>query len=347
MPSEAESLRHALWAKAQQVLPASVVAWLRARQPPRPAASTSLSEDQQAAVTQYVQAARHILERGWLSDVRSALQAKGVELLRVHYYSPVPTQTEIEASWERRDGGRPYLEASLYDNAFMLEFLQERLAPFADGFDPPRAPVLGQNGFYWENPMFSYSDALAYYCLIRHYRPRRIIEVGSGYSSWVAAQALKDNGSGELILVEPYPAKYLEGVARTELVSKPVQELPVEFFVDQLGPNDIFFIDSTHTVKSGSDCLYLYLKIVPQLRPGVLVHAHDIFLPEMFSAYWQRDLGLYWMEQYLLQAYLLDNPHVKVLYGSYYHHLVNPEVLKRFMAGKFRAGGVSFWFAKV
>lgn len=346
MPFEDGSVRRRVWSLVKYLLPESVSAWLRARRRPGPTPA-SLSPEQQRAAAQFVQAARRIIDRDWLPAVRPALQARGVELLRVHYYSPVPTTQEIDASWEQRDGGRPYLEAELYDNAFMLGFLQDCLAPYADGFDPPRAPGLGQSGFYWDNPMFSYSDALAYYCMIRHQRPGRIIEVGSGYSSWVAAQALRDNGTGELILVEPYPPAYLDDVPRTELVRQPAQALPLEFFVERLGPGDILFVDSTHTVKCGSDCLYLYLKVIPRLRPGVLVHAHDIFLPEMFSAHWQRDLGLYWMEQYLLQAYLLDNPHVKVLYGSYYHRLVNAQALESFMGGKYRAGGVSFWFAKV
>ncbi len=76
----------------------------------------------------------------------------------------------------------------------------------------------------------------------------------------------------------------------------------------------------------------------------MVVHVHDVFLPEMMPAEWMRDLGLYWNEQYLLEAYLLDNPRVRVLFGSHYHHLLNGERLKAFMGGKFGCGGGSFWF---
>jgi hypothetical protein len=113
-----------------------------------------------------------------------------------------------------------------------------------------------------------------------------------------------------------------------------------------LQPNDFLFIDSTHTVKAGGDCVYIYLKMLPAMPPGVLIHCHDIFLPAPMPIAWLTDLSLYWCEQYLLQAYLLDRPNINVLFGSHYHNLINLEDLINLMGGKRGEGGSSFWFRK-
>jgi predicted O-methyltransferase YrrM len=288
------------------------------------------------------------------SHFKAQIEASGIQLIKGDFYSPVPTVKEIETSWELQDRAMPYLESELYDNDFLLGFLIGCLMPYTKDFNPPITETNNPAEFFWQNSQFSYSDALSYYCLIRHLNPKFVIEVGSGYSSLVALQALRDNGLGELILVEPYPSDRLKGALKLRLLSskptliqKPVQDVPVSFFVDQLNQNDILFIDSTHTVKAGGDCIYLYLKILPNLKPGVVIHAHDIFLPQMMPAQWLKELHLYWTEQYLLQAYLLDNPRVKVLFGSHYHKLLNRSALEAFMAGKSEAGGGSFWFQKM
>jgi predicted O-methyltransferase YrrM len=282
-----------------------------------------------------------------ITGVRSGLETLGVHVLKANFHAPVPTIAEIKGSWEKRDGQTPYLEPELYDNSALLRFLAEDLHPYAEAFNPPVEPTGRIDEFHWNNWMFSYSDALAYYCMVRRFRPQHIIEVGSGYSSLVAAQALRDNGQGELILIEPYPPEFLKALGSARLIQKPVQEIPVSFFQEMLGENDILFIDSTHTVKCGGDCVYLYLKILPRLKAGVIVHAHDIFLPSMMPEDTQIFRGHHWTEQYLLQAYLLDNPKVKVLFGSHYHNIVNREALESFMHGKYGARGGSFWFAKV
>ena len=132
-----------------------------------------------------------------------------------------------------------------------------------------------------------------------------------------------------------------------ELIRKPVQQVSVEFFDAMLEDGDILFIDSTHTVKTGSDCLYLYLKVLPALRNRVIVHVHDVFLPDAMPQSWALEKQIYWTEQYLLLAYLLDNPRTTVWFGSHYHLLQHPGNLADFMYGRAGAGGGSFWFGLV
>jgi hypothetical protein len=105
----------------------------------------------------------------------------------------------------------------------------------------------------------------------------------------------------------------------------------------------VLFIDSTHTVKTGGDCVHIYLRLLPALRREVLVHAHDIFLPHGMPRDWLMR-HYYWTEQYLLLALLTDNPRARVLYGSAYHERYNPGPLTELMGGKYGAGGGSLWF---
>ena len=123
-------------------------------------------------------------------------------------------------------------------------------------------------------------DAMSYYCIIRHFKPKRILEIGAGNSTLVANQALEANGLGDLVLIEPYPPEYLKNL---ELVSKTykkiIQDFELKDLVSIVEEADILFIDSTRTVKVGSDCLFIYLKLMPEITKKMLVHAHDIALP--------------------------------------------------------------------
>jgi hypothetical protein len=300
------------------------------------------TEPLEAGIVEFAQHAKSLLGLG--ARTRAAIEAQGIHVIRGDYYSPVPTIPEIDGSWEARGDGLPFLETQLYDGPGMLEFLEENLAPFADEFHPALHKEEASGGFYWENPQFSHSDAMAYYCMVRHFRPRRIVEVGGGFSTLVAAQALARNGLGELEVVDPFPSPDMQkAMPELRVRTQPAQDVPLSFF-ESLRARDILFIDSTHTVKAGGECIYLYLKVLPRLAAGVVVQVHDVFLPQMMPASWMKDLGLYWNEQYLLQAYLLDNPRIKVLFGSHYHRLLNRERLEAFMGAKYSFGGGSYWF---
>jgi hypothetical protein len=222
----------------------------------------------------------------------------------------------------------------------------EQLMPFSFEFDPPVTRPVSE-GYAWNGGPFSGSDAMAYYCFIRHAKPATVLEVGSGWSTLVADAAIKANGSGRIICIEPYPQPFLEGISNVlEVLRQPVQELDVDFFNSVLSSGDILFIDSTHTVKHGSDCIHLYLKILPAILDDILVHAHDIHLPRTVPLGNLRDLQLYWTEQYLLYAYLLDNRRTKVLFGSAYHSTHSRNRLKDFMHQRYQEGGASLWFAQ-
>src|SRR5262249_34545280 len=149
----------------------------------------------------------------------------------------------------------------------------------------PRTRTAVPHQYYLQNGRFEGVDAEVFYSMIRHFKPQRLIEIGSGYSTFLAAQAVLKNEAEtghrcDLGAIEPYPGPVLRqgfpGLSR--LVARGVQEVPLSEF-EALGENDIVFIDSSHVLKTGSDVQYEFLEILPRLRPGVLVHVHDIFLP--------------------------------------------------------------------
>jgi hypothetical protein len=223
----------------------------------------------------------------------------------------------------------------------------DELARFSSEFSPPMdGDRTNPHGFFWANPMFSTCDAMAYYCMIRRNQPETVLEVGSGFSSLVALEALRANGHGRLVCIEPYPREFLKhlGGKQLELLCQPVEQVPAAFFQKTLRDGDLLFIDSTHTVRTGNDCAHLFLRVLPMLDVALDVHVHDIFLPLGYPQMWLLQLQQYWNEQYLLHALLTDNPRAQVLYGTVYHRIVNPQRLEAFMGGKFPISGSSFWF---
>ncbi|MDT9341701.1 class I SAM-dependent methyltransferase [Trichodesmium erythraeum 21-75] len=277
---------------------------------------------------------------------KQKIQKQGIHIIPARFYSEIPTVEEVENSFEYRDTEKgPNHSEEVFNQENMMNFLTD-IQTYADEFNPPLSGNLeNPNSFFWKNPAFSFSDAMAYYCIVRYLKPKQILEVGSGYSTLVANEALKKNGDGKIVIIEPYPKQFLYQLDTVETITtKFVQDIPVSEFVGLLGEGDIFFIDSTHTVKNGSDCLYLYLKIMPEINNNVLVHTHDVKLPFPYN---QKDLiekNITWTEQYLLYAYLLDNPKVEVVFSSMFLHKFFPKQAEMFMRGKYKDGGASIWY---
>jgi hypothetical protein len=282
-------------------------------------------------------------------DVRKQFEDAGVHVTPANYYSCIPTVDEVCNSFEYQGETPPYIDEDLFPRERLRRILGE-LDGYADEFiHEITGDVSAPRGFFWENGMFSHCDAMAYYCMTRRLRPRRIVEIGCGFSTLVALEALERNGLGTITCIEPYPPQFLADLAPgiMELVPKKVQDIPLSFLNEELGDGDVLFIDTTHTVKTGSDCVYLYLKILPYLKPEVMIHVHDVFLPWGYPKCLPLDHQVYWTEQYLVHALLLGNPTFEVSFGSAYHHYANRSALTRFMRGQYQTGGGSLWFRRV
>jgi len=265
----------------------------------------------------------------------------GFHVTRVHFYEPIPdTRSLPEKLWTQAS---ELVGIDMNDSA-QLDLLRNHFANFrAEYEDVPAEPPPGR---LWP---FCGTDVLVAYCMVRHFKPRRIIEVGSGFSSVVLGQAAAENKSSALICIDPYPHQLVREsnsiAALQSLVETKVQDVDVEFF-SQLESGDILFIDSSHTVKTGGDVNYLFLEVLPRLKAGVIVHVHDIFFPFEYRRDWMMEEFRFWTEQYLLQAFLIFNSEFEVLMAnSYLNHYYLPE-LKAAFPNLNRWIGGSFWMRR-
>jgi hypothetical protein len=150
-------------------------------------------------------------------------------------------------------------------------------------------------------------------------------------------------GGGALTCIEPNPERLNGHAINVELIQKRVEEIDVSFF-SSLEANDILFIDSSHTVKFGSDVCYEFLDILPELKPGVWVHVHDIFFPHDYPAEWLLKRRLALNEQYLLEAFLSFNTAFVPQLANHWLCLDYVEAAARICAN---AAGSSFWMKRV
>ncbi len=187
--------------------------------------------------------------------------------------------------------------------------------------------------FYYDNGSFEYGDADYWYQVIRHFKPKSIIEIGSGNSTLMARKAIQKNESEDdgyrckHVCIEPYQKPWLEQTGVTVLREK-VEDVGLEFF-SELSENDILFIDSTHMIRPQGDVLFEFLELLPTISPGVVVHVHDIFSPKNYTNQHLVDKVLFWNEQYLLEAFLSQNPDWKILGALNFLHHHHPDVMKK------------------
>ncbi len=263
--------------------------------------------------------------------VREAFAGCGFHLLRKHYYLPIPDEADLSGGFQERLSAMPGVDMN--DRA-ALDLLETAFPPYLDEFRAAvplsRPPGGGAAPFHLINGTFMAVDAHVYYALVRHIKPRRIVEIGGGNSSVLAGMACERNRAEggpapRLTVVEPYPGEALRNgfPGLSELVAAKVQDVPISLFTS-LGDGDILFIDSSHVLRAGGDVQHEYLEILPRLAAGVLVHVHDVSLPKPYpGVYFEQ--GFYWNEQYLLQAFLVFNSRFEVVWPGNYMILNYPD----------------------
>jgi predicted O-methyltransferase YrrM len=222
-----------------------------------------------------------------------------------------------------------------------------------------------QAGFRYRfnNVFFTGTDAILLYSLLRHFRPKRVVEIGSGFSSAVmldTREAFPETGT-EFTFIEPYPQR-LNSLIRDEdkkrctIIEELIQEVDISHFTD-LRENDMVFVDTSHQMKVGSEVLHIIFEIMPRLKPGVLIHFHDVFWPFEYPQEWI-EVGRSWNESYGLRAFLQYNDTFEILFFNSYLGNVYKDIVKKKMpygdtdpantngaGGNFDAGG-SLWLRK-
>lgn len=270
-----------------------------------------------------------------------------------HFYSPIVDTEALAKERARIWPSDPQVVGIDFDDASHRQVLQDVLPRQLPAYDYPETLPDSDtlSSFYTRNSQFSWLDARALFALLREWRPRRVIEVGSGYSSLLMADVNRRflGGACEISCIEPYPRPFLQagvpGIAR--LLVQRVQDVSLDEFA-RLGAGDVLFIDSSHVAKTGSDVNHLYFEVLPRLAPGVRIHVHDIFLPHDYPPDWAVTDNRSWNEQYLLRALLMYSQAFRVVFGcSYAFHRFPDEVRAALALPSGKAfGGGSFWMEK-
>lgn len=246
----------------------------------------------------------------------------GMHLLPKHFYLPIPDDSDqLDTFWTTPSQMVGVDTQDAAQLALMKDTLPRHLEEFRSLFPIAEAAKFGD--FFLLNGSYMAVDSHVYYGLIRETNPKRIVEIGTGYSTILACQAAllnkRDTGRmPQITAIDPYPwdvfIKGMDGLH--DVVAKKVQDVPLEVFTS-LEEGDILFIDSTHALRSGSDVQYEFLEILPRLAPGVLVHVHDVSLPLPYPKVYY-DTQTYWNEQYLLQAFLAYNSRFSIVWAGNY-----------------------------
>lgn len=256
-------------------------------------------------------------------------QRFGVDILPRHFYSEIPDMRELRSSTTWQAPRSMYgVKGAELDH--QLEFVQGCI-------DESMRKLMVETEIYesacTENGAIGYGplEAEFLFCFAARYRPQRIIQVGAGVSTSVLLHAARSSGyRSEITCIDPYPTEYLRRVAangQINLIAKRCQDVDVSMLAD-LGSGDLFFIDSTHTVKPGSEVNYLILEVLPRLRAGCTVHFHDIYFPYDYSSSLM-ETTFFWNETALLLAFLTGNPHYTILASlSMLHHAMPAELQK-------------------
>lgn len=275
-------------------------------------------------------------------------QARGLHILPAHFYSPVPDTREIEVV-----DGRPITLLRGIDRNIDAQRAMI-LGPEFQANHAACREMIARRRAEGEIPVsFDGMDASVLYHMVRSLRPKRIVEVGCGFSTIVMSEALEAAGVApgdcDFVSIDPYPRDFLlAGASRARMRAEKVQHVPLADF-EALGDGDILFIDSSHVLKVGSDVVYEINEILPSLAVGVHVHFHDIHFPFDYTSKWIMERNVFWNEQYALQAFLQFNRCFEILWSVGMMRADHPELLSRYIENfdqRAQQGG-SLWMRRI
>ncbi len=262
------------------------------------------------------------------NNIRNLLQNLGIYPIRDHYYEPLFNHRGLKSSL-RQKRFLPGIEFNIQDQIKLLKNLN--LAhEFVTNLELEQKN--NKLAFYFNNGSFESGDAEFLYQIIRYFKPKNIIEIGSGNSTKIALMATDKNlkefkYKTNHICIEPYEMSWLEKT-KVKVVRNIVENINIDEF-SQLKANDLLFIDCSHIIRTQGDVLKIYLEILPFLNKGVIVHIHDIFSPRDYLDSWILDEIKLWNEQYILEALLSNTKRYKIiaslnlLKNDYYDELKN------------------------
>ncbi len=241
----------------------------------------------------------------------------GILPVQDHYYQPLINPRKYLKNSLRVDRHLPAIDFNINEQLDIL-------AQFNYNDELLTFPIKKTKDleFYYNNRAYESGDAEYLYNIIRLFKPARIIEIGSGYSTLMTRNAIKNNKlenpqhECSHVCIEPYEMPWLNQLD-IQLRKELVENTDIKFF-QELDENDILFIDSSHIIRPQGDVLYEFLEILPSLKDGVIVHIHDIFTPKDYLDVWVKKQHRLWNEQYLLETFLSFNNEFRII-GSLNH----------------------------
>lgn len=267
-----------------------------------------------------------------------------------HFYSPIPSIKEIRENEEKIWGcitkELPGIDLHEQEQITLIH----ELAGYCSQ-QPWKEEAQQHLRYYFNNPNYSYGESIVFFCLLMHLKPKKVIEIGSGYSSCALLDTneLFFNHSISATFIEPYPQllhsllKPSDG-ASIQIISNDLQNVSLDIY-RTLKKGDILFIDSTHVSKINSDVNHIFFKILPQLESGVYIHFHDIYFPFEYPKEWVYQ-GRAWNEAYLLRAFLQNNHEFEIVLFNSFLGRFHSNLLQTEMPLCTQNPGSSIWLRK-
>jgi hypothetical protein len=280
------------------------------------------------------------------------LAAKGLFRPPGHFYSPIVDPVEagrhLDAMWAKPLPAQ--LPAIALDRSEMVAAWRN-LLPFLSTV-PFLETKRRRYRFFFDNPTYSWGDGSVLHAMVRRHKPKRLMEIGSGYSSACTLDTVEHylKWNCELTFIEPH-AQLLRKIVgkdtdKVRIFEMPVQQIPLSEF-DRLQENDILFIDSTHVMRTGSDVCFELFEILPRLASGVLVHFHDIFWPFEYGRSWAVDENRSWNEAYAVRAFLSHNSAWKIVMFNDYLAKLERDLIEKTFPAFLRNTGGALWLRRV
>ncbi|WP_170381260.1 class I SAM-dependent methyltransferase [Ruegeria atlantica] len=255
--------------------------------------------------------------------INEALDELGVKL--VDKTIEQEERARLEA-FERAGGlTRPAYALSPGMEDFDIGQLVAEYGQHADALEALKDSARNQTGYHMGNGYYDSPDAEALYLMIRRFAPKRVIEVGCGNSTRITRQAVIDGGlDTQITAIDPYPRADIAHVV-DHFEQMRLEEVDPSLF-EQLEAGDVLFIDSSHVVRMSNDVAHLFCRIIPALKPGVVIHVHDVFLPYEYPKRFFYDCPG-WGEQYILHA-LLQSGGYSMLWPGYFLQQDRPNAVE-------------------
>ncbi|OPL16964.1 MAG: hypothetical protein AVO38_06605 [delta proteobacterium ML8_D] len=268
-----------------------------------------------------------------------------------HYYSPLPNLDDLRENQDRifsqayRD-----LPGVDLDPESMVKLLEQFKVIYPEYVFWKRDSVFRFDPY---SGTFSLGDAIVFFCMILHKKPKRIVEVGAGMSTCLMLDINRYffNDAMRITSIEPYPDRLMamihpEDSSRFHLIPQRLEDIDLDIF-SALEANDIVFFDSTHVSKCNSDVNHIFFDLLPLLKPGVVIHFHDVFYPFEYPMRWLLEVGAAWNENYLLRAFLQYNKSFKVLFFGNYLNLFHRDRIEQIMPRYLEWPSFSIWLQRV